>query len=232
MQQTETMGRLGIIFDCDGTLADSLDNALISFQYALAQIGERPRTQEEIYQHFGISADKLLIEICGNEARGLEAFVHFLDNQRVLAQSTCLHTGIQEMMQALEYLNIPLGLVTGRHASDLRILLEPHGLIPYFQIMVADNEVLKPKPDPEGILKAANFMGMSASRTIYIGDSPSDIQAAHAAGAGSVAVLWDAHADEQLLRAQQPHYVIHHPSELIGVFQDFQQKQNIPVTDV
>jgi HAD superfamily hydrolase (TIGR01549 family) len=219
----------GLIFDCDGTLTDSLDQALDSFHYALHKMGMNDVNSEDIKQYFGVSADKILLKLMGNDVvRGAEAFTFFLENQKTLAASTPLHAGIFEVFKELRSLSIPLGLVTGRHVSDLHYLLDYHGMRDDFAIRVADSEVAHPKPDPEGILRVVSFLQLPAAHTLYIGDSPSDIQAAHAAGAGSVAVIWDKHASVERLRAEQPTYMISHPSELLPVFREFCLKQNIP----
>jgi phosphoglycolate phosphatase-like HAD superfamily hydrolase len=96
-------------------------------------------------------------------------------------------------------------------------MLKPHGLHQHFKILVSDDQVGKPKPDPEGIQKAANFLKIDPSNSMYIGDSPSDIEAAHRAGAISVAVTWDPHSNQEALAAQNPHYMIGHPSEIIRI---------------
>jgi phosphoglycolate phosphatase-like HAD superfamily hydrolase len=108
-------------------------------------------------------------------------------------------------------------MVTGRHSRDLQIMLHPHGLHQHFKILISDDQVEKPKPDPEGILKAANFLKIDPRNSLYIGDSPSDIDAAHRAGATSVAVIWDSHSNQEALAAQNPHYIIEHPSEIIRI---------------
>lgn len=219
----------GLIFDCDGTLTDSLDQALDSFHYALFKMGMKDVDSEDIKKYFGVSADKILLKLMDNDPiRGDEAFIFFLENQKTLAPSTPLHDGIAEVFSEIRSLNIPLGLVTGRHVSDLHYLLDYHGMRNDFSIRVADNEVALPKPDPEGILRVVSFLQLPAANTLYIGDSPSDIQAAHAAGTGSVAVVWDKHASIERLRAEKPTYIISHPSELLPVFREYCLKQNIP----
>ncbi len=93
-------------------------------------------------------------------------------------------------------MNIPMGIVTGRHSADLDILLAPHQLNQAFQVKICDNQVSKPKPNPEGILKASSFLSIPPFNLLYIGDSPVDIQAATAAGMYSVAAIWDSHTNE------------------------------------
>ncbi len=69
----------GILFDCDGTLTDSLDQAMSSFVYALSKLGMGYISEAEIHQLFGISADKILLHFCKNDQeQGARAFELFL----------------------------------------------------------------------------------------------------------------------------------------------------------
>lgn len=211
-----------IIFDCDGTLTDSLDHALTSFHYAVRRMDAHHITTEDIHQYFGIAADKILFQLMDQDpVKAREAFEHFLDNQRLLARDTNLFAGIHELFSALKDRQIPLALVTGRHSRDLNIMLDAHQLQAHFSIMVSDDQVSAPKPNPEGILKAAAHLGIPPQNTLYIGDSPVDVEAAHRAGATSVAVVWDPHANQNALAEKQPHFTVNDPFEILRIFDQF-----------
>lgn len=211
-----------IIFDCDGTITDSLDHALTSFHYAVRRMDAHHITTEDIHQYFGIAADKILLQLMNQDpVKAQVAFEHFLDHQRSLASQTKLFKGIPELLSTLKNRQIPLGLVTGRHARDLNIMLDVHQLQAHFSIMVTDDQVSAPKPNPEGILKAASHLGILPQNTLYIGDSPVDVEAAHRAGATSIAVVWDPHANRQALAKKQPHFTINDPSEILIIFDQF-----------
>jgi HAD superfamily hydrolase (TIGR01509 family) len=213
--------QFGIIFDCDGTITNSLDHAMDSFYFAVQSMDAHHIKSSDIQQYFGIAADKILLKLMDNDlSKGQAAFDFFIEHQQTLAEKTMLFDGIPELMNSLQALNIPLGMVTGRHSRDLQIMLHPHGLHQHFKILISDDQVEKPKPDPEGILKAANFLKIDPRNSLYIGDSPSDIDAAHRAGATSVAVIWDSHSNQEALAAQNPHYIIEHPSEIIRIYRE------------
>src|ERR1700733_5986304 len=88
----------GVIFDCDGTLVDSLGQALASFNYALDAIGEGGRTIEEIKRYFGTAADRIFFNLLGDEKKAQAAFEHYLIYQAELAKTTKLHSGIRELL--------------------------------------------------------------------------------------------------------------------------------------
>lgn len=208
------MKSCGIIFDCDGTLVNSVAKAFESFHYALAQMGEKPRSSAEIERYFGAGADRILTRILGDEQRGLEAFQHYIDHQTELAHQTELHQGIRELLAVLAEAGVPLAVVTGRHARDLDVLLAPHKLSDYFVTLVADNQIPHSKPAPDGVLMAAKRMGLLPENTFYIGDAVYDIRAARAAGSVAVAAVWDPLARPQELLAEHPDCVAHSPDEV------------------
>lgn len=209
----------GIIFDCDGTLVDSLGQALESFNYALTKVGKPPHSPEAIKKFFGASADRILLNVLGDPDKAHRAFELYLDHQTELAKTTRLHTGIKELLDSLTTQGVPLGVVTGRHARDLELVLRPHNLASYFQVMVTDSELPRSKPAPDGLLKAMQLMNADPRRTFYIGDSIVDIRAAHAAGCLSIGALWDPLAKAQELEKLEPSYLAHHPSDVLTIFQ-------------
>jgi phosphoglycolate phosphatase len=212
------MKQHGIIFDCDGTLVDSLGQALESFNFALDRVGFPPRAPETIKRYFGTAADRILLSVVGDKNQAVKAFDYFLEHQSDLAKTTKLHPGIRELLDLLEENEIPLGIVTGRHARDLDIVLRPHRLADYFITLIADSHLPKSKPAPDGILMAAEKMGLPPAQTMYVGDSIFDIQAAHAAGTGSVAALWDSLAKSEELSHEKPDFMAHTPKDVWTYF--------------
>lgn len=205
-----------LIVDFDGTLVDSLDQAMHSFRFAVDQLGGHHISNEEIHRHFGIAANKILELIFADDPnKAHHAFELFLEHQYNHVHLSPLHDGVSELIQQVEALKLPMGIVTGRHHRDLHIMLEHHRLQQYFRVLVSDDQVSAPKPNPEGLFKATQHLGIEPNQALYIGDSPVDIAAARRAGMLSAAVLWDAHTNSALLEAENPHYVFHHPAELI-----------------
>jgi len=212
------MMKYGVIFDCDGTLVDSLGNAYESFNYALDKIGEGPRTPEEIKRFFGTSAERILIQLLQDEKKGVKAFSIYLEHQEEIAGQTKLHAGIRDLLDLLKEKQIPMGLVTGRHAKDLEIVLRPHQLADYFVTLITDDQLTKSKPAPEGILIASKQMGLSPTNTFYVGDSTFDLKAAHAAGSVPIAAFWDMFVDAHEMKLENPRYIAQSPNEVWNYF--------------
>ena len=208
----------GLIFDCDGTLVDSLSAAMESFNFALAAVNEAPRTPEQIKRYFGAGADRILIQLIGDEKKGLAAFEAYVDHQSELANEMKLHDGILELLETAAAEYIPMAVVTGRHARDMEVVLKPHKISDYFKALIADSHIPHSKPAPDGILMAAKHMGLKPQNVCYVGDSIMDIQAAKAAGAASVAALWDILAKEDAMRAEGPNFMAKTPAEVWDFF--------------
>lgn len=215
----------GIIFDCDGTLMNSLGQALESFNFALEKVGVGRKSPEEIKRYFGGGADRILLSLVGDESRALEAFDYYLDHQTELATETKLHDGVKELLEILSRENVPMAVVTGRHERDLEIVLKPHKLNQYFKALVTDNHIPKSKPAPDGILLAARKMGIQPGNAFYVGDSVVDLQAANSAGCGGIAALWDTLTKPEEMKRFKPAFMAYQPSEVWEFFKTFLRTQ-------
>lgn len=215
------MKNFGLVFDCDGTLLDSLGGAMNSFNYALDKLGEAPRTDAEIKKYFGAGADRILARLLNDEKKGLMAFELYLEHQAELAPAMKLHEGIRSLLETAAAAGVPMGVVTGRHARDMDAVLAPHKVSEYFKVLIADSHVPVSKPFPDGILMAVDRMGLKPENICYVGDSVMDMQAAHSAGATAIAALWDPLAIPAAMRAENPRFVASTPSEVWTHFRQF-----------
>jgi HAD superfamily hydrolase (TIGR01509 family) len=124
----------------------------------------------------------------------------------VLRRHGRLHPGLPQALQALRARGVRLGLVTGSRASVLEPLRDA-GLLEYFEAVITGRDVQRRKPDPEGLLKCAAALGIPPGEAVYVGDTPLDVQASHAAGMAAVAVLSGA-GDSAQLSAAGPDWII------------------------
>jgi phosphoglycolate phosphatase-like HAD superfamily hydrolase len=90
--------------------------------------------------------------------------------------------------------------------------------------VVVDDDVVKPKPDPEGILAALDALGVHAREAIYVGDSPGDMEAALAARTGAAAAMWSKGEPWRTRFLQRVHgldgiILLDHPRELLPLIQ-------------
>jgi phosphoglycolate phosphatase-like HAD superfamily hydrolase len=86
-----------------------------------------------------------------------------------------------------------------------------------FEAVVATDDVERPKPHPDGILRALELLGSTREDAAYVGDSPFDVQSAKAAGVGSIAVTWGRIHDRAKLAEAEPDALVDTPQELLDV---------------
>ena len=133
-------------------------------------------------------------------------------------EHTFPYAGTVEMLDALKSEGCHLGVVSNKLQSGVDLIIEKC-LPGYFEVMLGDSPTCPRKPDPEGIKMAMEVMGATAENTAYIGDSPSDIVAAHNAGLRGIAVLWGYHKKEDFPTEGdgKPDLFIGKPADLLAL---------------
>lgn len=213
-----------ILFDLDGTLIDTYHLYLECYRRALEpHLGYAP-TDKEIAVRNPTSERKLLVDWVGERrAEACHAEMRRLYDElyRHMAEDT--YEGVPEMLAALRSAGYPMGIVTGkgRAAWDVtRIYSDLSG----FEVVITDDDVHAPKPDPAGLLAAAGALGISPVDAVYIGDSTSDLKAGRNAGMRIGAALWPKTAPgekDAFLRAVEgmtPDWLFERPSDVTRAF--------------
>lgn len=182
-----------IIFDMDGVVLDSMPMHLETWQRTLEPLGI-DLTAEDLYPTEGTPTEqtaqrltkRFLGQACSDaEARQLAAQkrAYFRD----LFTPTFI-PGIVPLLHNLHGRGYRLGLVTGSSRRVVEESMQPTGIAGLFEVIVAGDQVVHGKPDPEPYLKAAARLGVSANRCLVVENAPQGIQSAKAAGMGCVAL--------------------------------------------
>jgi pyrophosphatase PpaX len=124
--------------------------------------------------------------------------------------------GIPELMLELTRRGHQLGIVTAKRVVTVELAF---ARLPFLRdltdVLVGAEDTERHKPDPDPVLEALRRIGAHPEESVYIGDSPFDIRAGHAAGSYSIAVGWGGiHPDERLL-AEEPDALVHRPEEIL-----------------
>lgn len=215
---------LAILFDLDGTLIDSYRLYLEAYGRALEPILGRRPSREEIAARRP-SAERRFLEDWVGAAHVDSCHdalcTHYAELQGALGEG--VYEGVREMLLALSSAGYPLGIVTGkgRRIWEITAPLLPAQL---FRVVVTEDDVDHPKPDPAGVLLAAEALQVEPKRTVYVGDSHSDLAAAERAGALSAAALWaktdpeDHSSFVAALASDPPDFVYASPADLTRQF--------------
>jgi phosphoglycolate phosphatase/pyrophosphatase PpaX len=178
-----------ILWDLDGTLVSTKRLYLEAYRRALAPYIGRVLTDEEILGHRSRSEIRFL------KSQAVERYEDCLrDFRRFYADLHETHfggvyPGVPGTLDTLRNHGVKMGIVTGKSRTSYEVQTVSTDLGP-FDILVMDDDVHEPKPSPEGILIAVERLGTAPSRTVYVGDSVTDVEAATAAGVISAAALW------------------------------------------
>lgn len=191
-----------VLFDLDGTLVDSVALILKSFRYSLSQMGLHAE-DEEILNTVGLPLKEVCFDFAG--ARGEEMFKCYVDYQDAIHD---LHVkeyaGAKDLLEHLKGQGCRRGIVTSKRRDLAKRGLTITGLDKYMEIIVAFEDTVAHKPNPEPVQKALAALGAEPKEALYVGDSPYDIRCGKNAGVYTAAVTWGVSTEEQLLE-EQPH---------------------------
>ena len=126
--------------------------------------------------------------------------------------------GIPELLSALVERGHQLGIVTAKRRTTVQLAFDRFPFLAELtDVLVGAEDTERHKPDPDPVLEALRRMGATTDEAVYVGDSPFDIRAGKAAGAGAIAVGWGGiHPAERLL-AEEPDALVHEPTEILGL---------------
>jgi len=177
------------LFDCDGTIADSMPLHYIAWSQALGEWGCQ-FTEERFYELGGMPIVEI-IELIGRE-QGIQMPVALVAKRKEALYFEYLPR-LQCVPEVLEHIElqrgtIPFAVVSGSTRDSVEASLRAIGLLDRFEVLVCAGDYTKSKPDPEPFLVAAERLGVSPQNCLVFEDTQMGVDAAIAAGMGSVRV--------------------------------------------
>jgi len=215
-----------VIFDWDGTLADTRRTVTESFRRVLSEAGYTI-SDEFIDRRIGVGTRKIMedaLRECGIDfdEEELERLVERkIEFQTELTGAVDLFEGAVELLDAL-YGRVKIALATMGPKKVVDRLLSEKSIRRYFDVVVTADEVPKPKPNPEIFLKAARRIKVRLEECLVVEDSIFGVKAAKAAGMGCVAVPSGAYTAEEL-RKEEPDLLINSLKEKERIMELIQQ---------
>jgi len=177
-----------VTFDLDGTLVDTVADLAEACQRMLAELGEPPRSLEEVHRFVG-KGMAVLVERCLTRDhpptaerlhQGIDAFRrHYA---QVNGHQARIYHGVIEGLESFRRAGVQMGVVTNKPGQFTEALLDHLGLTDYFAVVVSGDTTAHKKPHPEPLLHACVILGSRPTENLHIGDSANDILAARAAG--------------------------------------------------
>jgi len=207
-----------LLLDLDGTLLDTAPDMGGALNLLRAEHGREPLAAEVIRPVVSHGAMRLVAlgfpEAAGDAFEALR--LRFLEIYAAnLAVGTRLFPGFEAVLDRLEALGLPWGIVTNKPGWLTDPLLATLGLDRRAACAVSGDTVAERKPHPLPLLHAARLVGVEPERCIYVGDAERDIQAGRAAGMTTVVAAYGYLAVGEDPLQWQPHGVVHAPDELL-----------------
>lgn len=183
------------IVDLDGTMVDTLGDFELALTASLAELGLPPVSRDFIAGAVGQGSRKLLTRVLGSlgqEPGRLDTLWsayqrHYL---AVNGRASTVYPGVTEGLEAMRRAGWRLACLTNKPGAFARPLLAAKGLDRHFGHVFGGDAFVRGKPDPLPVLETCRALGSAPARTLVVGDSVNDAQAARAAGCPVVLVRY------------------------------------------
>ena len=194
-----------VIFDFDGTIADTREAIIAAKQETMKLLGLRIASDEECAATIGLSSQKAFqqsypelseekIDLCVSTYRRLF-------EEKKLIMPPVLFANVKEVLEFLNEKGIVCTVATSRNGKSCREFLEQLGIAQYFSYVLCAEDTKRLKPDPEPVIKTLEDLSCRPEETLVIGDMPMDIEMGKKAGVYSCGVTYGNSTREKLFAA-------------------------------
>lgn len=204
-----------ILFDYDGTLMDTNEVVLQSWQHTFRTFRGHEENPDTIRKTFGeplvMTLENTFPEI--PLEKSLEVYRSF--QREVFTDFVEVFPGIMELLETLKQKGYKMGLVTSRTKDTTWAGLKHYGMDKYFDVVITAGDTDKHKPDPEPILITLEKLGSAPEESLMIGDTMFDLYCARNAGVKAVMVDWSVTMTGE--EKAQADYIIKIADELLDI---------------
>lgn len=207
-----------VIFDFDGTLADTNGIVVGSWQHAFRTLTGKEADEAVLVKTFGeplrTTMKKFFPDVPVEEA--VDVYREFQVGR--FEELIVPFPGMVELIHSLKEKGYKVSIVTSRTRSSVLIGLKKFGLMEYIDDLVTCDDTDKHKPDPEPVLMTLKNLGIQPDETIMVGDSMFDIRCAHNAGVKAVLVGWAlAVSEEEKNGPEGPEFFVEKAEEILEI---------------
>ena len=209
-----------VIFDFDGTLADTKENIILTFQMTMKELGVEIKSRQECAATIGLTLEdafKVLYPGMAAEKYVLLRDTYrriFKENRKILVPG--LFPEVMETLEELQRRGYLMSIASSRQSPSLQSFLEDMKIAHLFEYAVGGDNVEHPKPAPDAVLQILRHYNLSAEEAFVVGDMPFDINMATNAGVKSCGVTWG-NADAAQLKESGANYIIDKMSQLLEI---------------
>ena len=177
------------LFDCDGTVADSMPPHYIAWKRALDEWGAN-FTQEQFYGWGGLPSEVVIERLNQEQGLHMDAAQIAVRKEEFYYESLPTLKAVPEVLEHVldAYGRIPIAIVSGSTRESVVASLTALGLLDRFNTLVCAGDYIHGKPNPEPFLMAAERLGVAAADCLVFEDAMPGIEAAKTAGMAWVKV--------------------------------------------
>lgn len=176
-----------VLFDLDGTLADTAADIARATNLALAEIQRPPLSEAHVRKLVSLGARRVLsssyadddVDLATLDRLTESLFAHYAEKP---AARTRVFEGLDGLLDDLGRAGLSWGVVSNKPVALVRPIVAALALDPDPVCVLGGDSTVRKKPDPLPLLHACELAGISPARALYVGDAEIDVQAARAAG--------------------------------------------------
>jgi phosphoglycolate phosphatase len=209
-----------VIFDFDGTLADTNVGIAETVNRTLTAFGHPSVPNARIHELVGLSLETIFDSLITTPLApsALAEFIgHYRSHYNAIApKSVRLFPGMYDLLEELRRSDVILTIATSKAREGIMLMLEALEVAEFFDLVVSDTCVARKKPEPDMVLQTLEKMVVGPLESIVVGDTTHDIRMGKAAGTHTCGVTFGSHPEAQLA-AESPTYIARDPGELMQV---------------
>ena len=210
-----------VLFDLDGTLADTSKDMCNALNVVLSRNRLKPVDCLELKTHISRGAVGVIEYASHVNERSIDSSLLRAEFLQEYSDKCFVHTKmIDDMKKLIDHMNkiqISWGIVTNKHSKYVNKILKGLSIDDKVACLITGDMVSEPKPSPEGLLEASKIAGINPSECIYVGDDERDIIAGRNAGMYTVAADFGFIHKRDSADSWHADKVIKKPSELIDL---------------
>ena len=216
--------KLTILFDLDGTLADTAPDLMMAHNHVMKKFGHNTKSIDEIKEYVGKGAAVMIGRSIWGEARKelskitdkkmkeemVEEFLLFYKKNIVVKSK--LINGVYEFLKWAKSNNISMGVCTNKQENLAVDFLKKIKIYDFFEYVAGRNTFDYCKPDPRHLTSIIEIMGGDIKKSLMIGDSENDADAAKSAGIPMI-LLEDGYTEKNIDQIHHDHLI----KDFIGI---------------
>lgn len=206
-----------IIFDFDGTLADTQQTIIETAQATLEALNLPPISPGTLRPLIGLPLRETFVRLVGQPAKEqlfdecVAAYHRLFEEKAEL--SIRLFPNVKETLEQLHKQHITLTIASSRGHQSLSSLAHRLELAPLLSLILGEDDVINKKPAPDMVLETLRLTATSAEEALVVGDTTYDLAMGQGAGCRTVGVTYGNHSRQQL-ETQHPRFIIDDFSQL------------------